>query len=151
MLACGSRIVVADSSSQFTDKTTHTLRLMWNLQWLNSRATQTQPKLLNNFTSIIFANSIRVRGARHRGASWMCPWAPRELSEVSEDRAGNIWTRFPIKQGNSDQHASCRIKTRWAAHVQNYQMNTRSWCSEGVYVFLPLRAPLKDTQVMGYI
>lgn len=64
-------------------------------------------KLLNNFASVISANNIRVRGRRRPSASRMYPWAPWELSGVSEVWAGNIRTRFPIKQGNSDQHAGC--------------------------------------------
>lgn len=56
--------------------------------------------------------------------------------------------RFAIKQGNSDQHAGCKIKARCPSDVQNYQMNNRSvW----VYMFFFLNVPLKGTEVMGCI
>lgn len=43
------------------------------------------------------ANSIRVHGAQQPSASRMYPWAPWELSEVSEDWAGKYMNKISNK------------------------------------------------------
>lgn len=77
------------------------------------------------WNSVILAGSVHV----HRGLPG-CTHEPHGSCQRSARTArGDIWTSFPIKQGNSDQHASCKIGTRWAAVFKMLKMNTRSLCS----------------------
>lgn len=93
----------------------------YGLKWLFGTPTQAKPKLWNNVI-------LSERHPRPQRASWMYSWAPRELSEVSEDCAGGYMNKIPNKTRQLWPTCELQNQNQVGCHVQNDQMNTRSPC-----------------------
>lgn len=101
----------------------------WDTLSLFSGVTRTHSPANQSHLCHLCKHTYVSHRARRCRASWMYPRAPWE---PSADWAGNIWTRFPIKQGNSDQHASCKMKNRWASPCSKL-LNEHQIMMQGVF------------------
>lgn len=125
----------------------HPVALIWNNEWLNSRPIQTKRKLLNNFHKCHLSKQYPCT----QSTAALCflvldvPMSPMGAVRGQRGPGRGYMNKISNKTRKLWPAGKLKIRTRWAAHVRNYQMNTRSWCTGSVYAFLPFHEPLIDT------